>query len=44
MVLCHNLCVLVQAMYEFGIEPEFLSKTFAPTPFLALERSHRESS
>lgn len=23
-VLCHNLCVIVNAMYELGIEPEFL--------------------
>jgi hypothetical protein len=22
-VLCHNLCVLIQSMYELGIEPEF---------------------
>ena len=22
-VLCHNLCCLVQSMYEFGIEPTF---------------------
>ena len=22
-VLCHNLCVLVQSIYELGIEPEF---------------------
>ncbi len=22
-VLCHNLCCLVQAIYELGIEPEF---------------------
>ncbi len=22
-VLCHNLCVLVQAMHELGIEPAF---------------------
>lgn len=21
-VLCHNLCVLIQSMYELGIEPE----------------------
>jgi hypothetical protein len=25
-VLCHNLCVLVQSMYEFGIEPTFASR------------------
>ncbi len=24
-VLCHNLCVLVQAMHELGIEPAFRS-------------------
>ena len=22
-VLCHNLCCLVQSIYELGIEPEF---------------------
>jgi hypothetical protein len=22
-VLCHNICVLIQSMYELGIEPEF---------------------
>ena len=22
-VLCHNFCVLVQSIYELGIEPEF---------------------
>ena len=21
-VLCHNLCVLIQSMYELGIEPD----------------------
>lgn len=25
-VLCHNLCVLVQSMYELGIEPTFASE------------------
>ena len=24
-VLCHNICVLIGAMFEFGIEPNFLS-------------------
>ena len=23
-VLCHNICVFIQAMFEFGIKPEFL--------------------
>jgi transposase len=23
-VLCHNICVVIQSMYELGIEPEFL--------------------
>jgi transposase len=23
-VLCHNLCVLIQSMYEFGIEADFM--------------------
>jgi transposase len=22
-VLCHNLCCVIQSMYELGIEPEF---------------------
>lgn len=22
-VLCHNICVLIQAMYEFGLDPSF---------------------
>jgi hypothetical protein len=25
-VLCHNLCCLIQSMYELGIEPEFVGK------------------
>ena len=25
-VLCHNLCVLIQSIYELGIEPEFLGR------------------
>ena len=25
-VLCHNLCVVIQSMYELGIEPEFTSE------------------
>jgi hypothetical protein len=25
-VVCHNICVLIQEMYELGIEPEFWSK------------------
>lgn len=28
-VLCHNLCVLVQAIYELGIEPNFWADTGA---------------
>lgn len=24
-VLCHNIVVLIQSMYELGIEPEFLN-------------------
>jgi hypothetical protein len=23
-VLCHNICVLIQEMFELGIKPEFL--------------------
>ena len=26
-VLCHNICVLIQAIYEFGIEPGFSEDT-----------------
>jgi hypothetical protein len=22
-VLCHNLCVVIQSMYELGVEPDF---------------------
>jgi transposase len=25
-VLCHNLCVVIQSMYELGITPEFMSE------------------
>ena len=25
-VLCHNFCVVIQSMYELGIEPEFTSE------------------
>ena len=25
-VLCHNLCVVIQSMYELGIAPEFTSE------------------
>ena len=29
-ILCHNICVLIQAMYALGVEPEFgTEKTFA---------------
>ncbi len=26
-ILCHNICVLVQAMHELGIEPAFSEST-----------------
>lgn len=26
-VLCHNICVLIQSMYELGIDPSFCSET-----------------
>ena len=32
-VLCHNLCVLIQAIHELGIEPTFMKediKTVSP--------------
>ena len=29
-ILCHNICVLIQAMYALGVEPEFGAElTFA---------------
>ncbi len=31
-VLCHNLCVLVQAIYELGIEPAFWLRPVVPDP------------
>ena len=27
-ILCHNICVLIQSVYELGIEPIFGSETF----------------
>ena len=31
-ILCHNICVLIQAMYALGVEPEFeAEKIFAST-------------
>ena len=31
-ILCHNICVLIQAMYVLGVEPDFRGeKTFAST-------------
>ena len=33
-IVCHNICVLIQEMYELGIEPEFWAPKGqdAPTP------------
>ena len=29
-ILCHNICVLIQAMYALGVEPDFgTGKAFA---------------
>lgn len=25
-VLCHNLCVVIQSMYELGIQPDFYTE------------------
>ena len=25
-VLCHNLCCVIQSMYELGIEPDFINE------------------
>ncbi len=33
-VLCHNICVLIQSMYELGIEPVFELGTFGTKPSL----------
>ena len=31
-ILCHNICVLIQAMYALGVEPDFgAEQTFAST-------------
>jgi hypothetical protein len=27
-VLCHNLCCIIQSMYELGIEPNFNAENF----------------
>lgn len=27
-VLCHNVCVVIQSMYEIGIEPQFLTQRY----------------
>jgi transposase len=29
-VLCHNLCVLIQSMYELGLEPDFRTNSLPP--------------
>jgi len=36
-ILCHNLCCLIQAMHELGIQPDFTgcTKTMAPAQELA---------
>ena len=26
-MICHNLCVLIQAMFELGIEPDFCAES-----------------
>ncbi len=37
-VLCHNICVLIQSIYELGIEPTFWKSGFKqPVPIKALE-------
>ena len=34
-ILCHNICVLIQAMYALGVEPEFGGeKTFGSKPLV----------
>ena len=35
-ILCHNICVLIQAMYALGVEPTFASGTFGAKPVPAL--------
>jgi hypothetical protein len=31
-VLCHNICVLIQSIYELGLEPTFWQTFEAKTP------------
>lgn len=31
-LLCHNICVLIQSMYELGITPEFIPAAVRGVP------------
>jgi transposase len=35
-VLCHNLCVLIQAIHELGIEPRFTKPSLQETPHISV--------
>ncbi len=39
--LCHNICVLVQAIHEFGIEPTFGAKPPEPRGGYANRPTHK---
>jgi len=40
MVLCHNLCVLVQSMYELGVEPDFEKSNDEQLFYPPMEKHH----
>ena len=33
-ILCHNICVLIQSIYELGLEPTFWETIEAKTPIV----------
>ena len=38
-ILCHNICVLVQSVYELGIAPTFGPETFGAKPHTPRKRA-----
>ena len=41
-VLCHNLCVIIQAIHELGIEPKFYTEKTPMNPtHIPVENSHK---
>jgi hypothetical protein len=44
-VLCHNMCVVIQSMYELGIEPTFWAKSdtlsIEPTLYAEMPVAHK---